>query len=76
LNDSDILDDDLIRWYDEWEAGRTKVDIERVSMSDVRSHGKRITKLWRCRLGIETETPQVCPRCGEALRPEREACEA
>lgn len=63
-------------WYIDWLGGRTKVDIERNGMNDVRSHGKRITKLWRCELGIETEEPQVCPRCGEALRPERERCDA
>jgi Tfp pilus assembly PilM family ATPase len=45
----------LQRWLQEWEDGRTKNDIERVELNDPCSHGKAITQMWRLQLGIETE---------------------
>ena len=50
-----ITDNALRSLYSEWEDGRTKVDIEREDLLDLTSHGKTITRLWRDRLGIETE---------------------
>lgn len=50
-----ISNDQLNRWYLEWLDGRSKNDIERVELGDNSSHGKKITKLWRDRLHIETE---------------------
>lgn len=45
----------LRAWYEEWQNGRSKNEIERIEMNDPSSHGKAITKLWRNELGIETE---------------------
>jgi hypothetical protein len=45
----------LLGWHQEWQNGRTKNDIERVELDDPASHGKYITRLWRERLGFETE---------------------
>lgn len=50
-----VTDSTLVRLYDEWQEGRSKVDIERAELGDVQSHGKAITRLWRERLGVETE---------------------
>lgn len=49
-------DVELENWLADWRAGRaTKNDIERNFMQDPKSHGKNITRLWRERLGVETE---------------------
>lgn len=49
-------DDDLRSWLNDYLAGRrSKSRIEREELDDGASHGKRITALWRKRLGIETE---------------------
>jgi hypothetical protein len=49
-------DKDLQRWLGEWERGeRSKSEIEVTEFGDSYSHGKRITKLWRDRLDVETE---------------------
>ena len=44
-------------WLQQWARGdRNKNEIERDELDDPRSHGKKITGLWRDQLGIETET--------------------
>lgn len=56
VKDTDLTDDQLQTWLDQWSyEGRSKNDIERKHMDDPYSHGKRITRLWRDRLGVETE---------------------
>lgn len=43
-------------WLDEHlQDGRAKSEIEYTELNDPSSHGKRITKLWRDQLGVETE---------------------
>lgn len=50
-------DAQLRQWYAEWDNGngRTKSEIEVTELGDSYSHGKKITRLWRDRLGIETQ---------------------
>ena len=49
-------DKNLTLWLAQWQRSeRTKNEIEREEMNDPRSHGKAITRLWRERLGVETE---------------------
>lgn len=55
--------------YLQWEKGNaSKSQLEREYLDDTKSHGKRITKLWRDVLGVETEKRDVCPHCGEQIR--------
>jgi len=55
LNYDGITDGQLRMLHSEWEDGRSKNDIERSVFNDPASHGKAITRIWRVRLGIETE---------------------
>lgn len=61
-----ITDAQLIQWGKEWRKGRSKNDIERQELDDPKSHGKYITRLWRERLGVETE--DVHPLVWENMR--------
>jgi hypothetical protein len=47
---------DLTLWHAQWAAGqRSKSEIERTELGTGRPHGKLITRLWREKLGKETE---------------------
>jgi hypothetical protein len=49
-------DSELLHWLNQYLAhSRSKSEIERTQLDDGASHGKRITALWRDRLGVETE---------------------
>lgn len=55
--DDQVKKKQLKKWLKEHLGAteRTKNDIEREELGDPKSHGKRITRLWRERLGVETE---------------------
>lgn len=50
-----VTEGQLRQWLQDWQEGRSKNDIERTEFDDPSSHGKKISKLWRERLGVETE---------------------
>ena len=53
--DSDITNAELRQWLRDYRRGRSKNDIERRELNDPYSHGKRMSRLWREVLGVETE---------------------
>ena len=67
-SDDTITDNELKLWGKQWRRGRSKNDIERTEMNDPYSHGKRITRLWRERLNVETEEDHPMRREIQRLR--------
>jgi hypothetical protein len=68
VRDSDISKAQLRRLLKEWENGRPKSRIEKEELNDPDSNGKRMSRLWREELGVETEGVHPMTRKIERLR--------
>jgi hypothetical protein len=69
MDDDEIEHHQLFHWWYEWRyRGRAKNDIERHELMDTKSNGKRMSRLWRERLGKETERVHPLVRENRRLR--------